>query len=193
MNLIQLLFHAFFFDKYFRTFITNLINIFKGIDDIIRKTGEQVNNEPCLHIVHSDELRIGDHLPCRTYECGVEVENNVHQEDDVHNAVHHQPRDVVLFGLEGHVVGHHDGGVEGENEDHPVPGGLKETVVQDDVGRGLRGLLLVLRQDVGPQLKNLCQKTLLENQENLTHHLVTKTTRREPKPQFSYQDNLEVT
>ena len=110
----------------------------------------------------------------------MEVEHDVHQEDDVHNAVHHQPRDVVLLGLEGHVVGHHDGGVEGEDEDDPVPGGLEQAVVQDDVGRGLGRLLLVLRQDFRSQLKNLSQKTLLEDQENLTHHLVTKTTWREP-------------
>ncbi len=39
------------------------------------------------------------------------------------------------------LYGDHDGGVESENEDDPVPCGLKGTVVQDDVRRGLGCLL----------------------------------------------------
>lgn len=79
----------------------------------------------------------------------MEVEHNVNQEDDVHDAVQRQPNQVVLLRLKGDVVGHHDGGVEGEDEDDPVPGGLEGAVVEDDVGRRLGGLLLVLREDVG--------------------------------------------
>ena len=41
--------------------------------------------------------------------------------------------------LESSVVGHHDGGVEGEDEDNPVPDRLKQAVVEDDVGRRLGG------------------------------------------------------
>jgi len=85
----------------------------------------------------------------------VEVEDDVHQEDNVHHTVHHQPHHVILLGLEGHVVGHHDGRVECEDEDHPVPGGLEGAVVENDVGGRLGGLLLVLREDVGVQLQNL--------------------------------------
>ena len=78
----------------------------------------------------------------------MEIEHDINEKDDVHDAVHHQPRNIVLLGLEGDVVGHHDGGVEGEDEDYPVPCGLEEAVVEDDVGRGLWGFLLVLRKDV---------------------------------------------
>ena len=53
-----------------------------------------------------------------------------------------------MLGPKGNVVGHHDGGVEGEDEDDPVPGRLEGTVVENDVWRGLRGLLFVLRENV---------------------------------------------
>ena len=56
---------------------------------------------------------------------------------------------------EGDVEGHHDGRVEGEDEDHPVPRRLEGRVVQDDVGRRLRRLLAVLRQDVAIQVHHL--------------------------------------
>ena len=134
---------------------THLIDILKGVDDVVRQAGQQVDDEPRLDVVHADELGVGDDLAAGPHEGGVEVEDDVHQEDDVHHAVQHQPHDVVLLGLEGDVVGHHDGRVEGEDEDDPVPRGLEGAVVEDDVGRRLRGLLLVLREDVGVQLQDL--------------------------------------
>lgn len=78
----------------------------------------------------------------------MEVEHNVDQEDDIYNAVHHQPSQIVLLCLKGDVIGHHDGGVEGQDEDDPVPGGLEGAVVEDDVRGGLRGFLFVLRENV---------------------------------------------
>lgn len=78
----------------------------------------------------------------------MEIQHNVHEEDDVHDAVYHQPGDVVLLGLEGDIVGYHDGRVEGEDEDHPVPGGLEGAIMQDDVGWRLGCLLFVLGEDV---------------------------------------------
>ncbi len=78
----------------------------------------------------------------------MEVEHNVHQENHIHNAVYHQPGDVVLLGLEGHVVGDHNGCVEGEDENHPVPGSFEGAVVQDDMRRCFWSLLFVLREDV---------------------------------------------
>ena len=55
-----------------------------------------------------------------------------------------------LYGsdLEGDVVRNHNGRVEGEDEDDPVPCGLEGAVVEDDVGRRLGRLLLVLGEDV---------------------------------------------
>ena len=60
----------------------------------------------------------------------------------------------ILY-LEGHVVGYHDGSVEGEEEDDPVPGGFEGGVVEDDVWRRLGGLLTVLREDVRVQIHHL--------------------------------------
>ena len=134
---------------------TYLIHVLEGVDDVVGQAGQQVDDEPRLQVVHADELGIGDDFSTGPHEGGVEVEDDVHQEDDVHHAVQHQPHDVVLLGLEGDVVGHHDGRVEGEDEDDPVPGGLEGAVVKDDVRRRLRGLLLVLREDVRVQLQHL--------------------------------------
>ena len=129
----------------------------KGVDDVVGKAGEQVDHEPGLQVVHADELGVGDDLAGGAHEGGVEVEHDVHQEYDVHHAVGHQPAKVGvgLVVLEGHVVGHHDGCVEGEDEDHPVPGGLEGAVVQDNVRRGLGGLLFVRREDVRAELEGL--------------------------------------
>lgn len=78
----------------------------------------------------------------------MKIKHYIHQEDDIHHTVHHQPGQVVLFGLEGDIIGYHDGSVEGEDEDDPVPGGLEGAVMQDDMRRSLRSLLFVLREDV---------------------------------------------
>lgn len=109
--------------------VSHLIHVFESVDDVIGQTGQQVYYEPGLQVVHSDQLRIRDHLPSRPDKRGVEIEHDVHKEYDVHNAVQNQPSDVILFGLEGDVVRNHDGGVEGQDEDDPVPGGLKGAVV----------------------------------------------------------------
>lgn len=85
----------------------------------------------------------------------MKVEYNVNQEDHVHHTVHHQPRQVVLLGPEGNVIRHHDGGVEGQDEDDPVPGGLEGAVVEYDVRGSLGGLLLVLWENVRSQLESL--------------------------------------
>lgn len=109
--------------------VSHLIHVFKSIDDVVGQTRQQVYDEPGLQVIHPDQLRIRDHLPSRPDKRGVEVEHNVHEEDDVHNAVQNQPGDVILFGLEGDVIRNHDGSVEGQDEDDPVPGGLKGAVV----------------------------------------------------------------
>ena len=129
-----------------------LIHVLKGVDDVIGQTGQQIDDEPGLQVVHPDELGVRNDLAPRPHKGGVEVQDNVHQEDDIHHAVQHQPDNVVLLGLEGDIVGHHDGGVESEDKDDPVPGGLEGAVVEDDVGRCFGCLLLVLRKDVRPQL-----------------------------------------
>ena len=41
------------------------------------------------------------------------------------------------------VVGHHDSGVQGENQDEPVPDAFERGVVDEDVGRGSGNFLAV--------------------------------------------------
>lgn len=144
---------------------TDLIHVLESIDDVVRQAGEQVYHKPGLEIVHPDQLGIGDNLASWPDESGVEVEHDVHQEDDVHDAVQNQPGDVVLLGLEGDVVGHHDGRVKGEDEDHPVPRGLEGAVVEDDVRRRLGSFLLVLGQDFRAKLKHLRAERILDEDE----------------------------
>lgn len=66
---------------------TYLIHILKGIDDVIGQARQQVDDEPSLQIVHPNEFGVRDHLSTGPHEGGVEVENDIHQEDDVNYAV----------------------------------------------------------------------------------------------------------
>lgn len=132
-----------------------LIHVLKGIDDVIRKAGQQVNDEPSLQVVHANKFWIRDYFSTGTNECRVEVEDDVYQEDDIHYAVQHQPNNVILLGLERNIVGHHDCSVKSEDEDDPVPGGLEGAVVKDDMRRRLWGFLLILWENIGVELQNL--------------------------------------
>lgn len=136
----------------------------EGIEHIIRQTWEEVDYEPRPHVVHAYDLWVRDHLPPWPHECGVEVEDDVDEEDDVDDAVEDQQRDVLRgLVLEGHVVGDHDGCVEGEAQDHPVPDGFEGAVVEQDVGRGFRGFLAVLREDVRVHTDHLQENTQINN------------------------------
>ena len=60
----------------------------------------------------------------------MEVQDDIDEEDDVHDAVDDQQRDVVhCLILEGDIEGDHDCCVKGEDEDDPVPGGFEGGVV----------------------------------------------------------------
>lgn len=108
---------------------TNLIHVLKSVDDVVWQAGQEIDDKPRLQVVHSDKFGVRDHLPRRPHKGGVEIQNNVNQEDDVHDAVHHQPGHVILPGLKGHVVRDQDGRVEGQDQDDPIPRGLKDAVV----------------------------------------------------------------
>ena len=135
---------------------THIFVVIEGVEHVVGQAGEEVDDKPRLEVVHADDLGVADHLSARTHERRVEVENDVDEEDDVHNGVDHEQTD-ILGGLvlEGDVEGHHDGGVEGEAQDGPVPDGFEGTVVEQDVGRRLGRLLAVLRQDVRVQRHHL--------------------------------------
>ncbi len=131
----------------------------EGIEDIVRQAREQINHKPAFQVVHADYFGVGHHLSGGADERCVKVEDNVNEEDDVDDAVDDEQRHVVhRFALEGDVVWHHDGRVESEHEDDPVPRRLEGRVVQDDVRRRLGSLLPVLRQDVRVQVHHLQQE-----------------------------------
>ncbi len=135
---------------------THVFVVVERVEDVVRQTGEQVDDEPALEVVHADDFGVGDDFAVGSDEGRVEIENDVDEEDDVDDRVDDQQTDVLRrLVLEGHVVGHHDGRVEGEAEDDPVPQGLKGAVVQQDVRRRFGGLLAVLRQDVRIQAHHL--------------------------------------
>ena len=92
------------------------------VEDVVRQTGEQVDDEPTLEVVHADDFRVGNDLAVGPDERRVKIEYDVDKEDDVDDRVDDQQTDVLRrLVLEGHVVGHHNGRVEGEAKDDPVP------------------------------------------------------------------------
>ena len=128
----------------------------EGVEHVVGQAGEQVDDKPRLEVVHADDLRIADHLSSGTHEGRVEVEHDVDEEDDVNDGVHHQEADILgRLVLEGDVEGHHDGRVEGETQNGPVPDGFEGTVVKQDVRRRLGRLLAVLGQHVRVQRHHL--------------------------------------
>ena len=119
----------------------------KRVENIIRHASHQIDEEPGAQVGAAYDFGVG-HDRARWSDKGrVEVEDDVNEKHYVHDGVRGQGGNTVAgLPLERHVVRHHDGGVEGEEEDHPVPRGLEGRVVEDNVGRGLGALLPVLRQ-----------------------------------------------
>lgn len=91
----------------------------------------------------------------------MKVEDDVDEKDEVDHAVEYKERHIVIFYLEGGVVRNHDGGVEGEDQDDPVPHGLEEAVVQNDVRGSFGGFQSVLGKHIRVYV----------------HHLVTRKWR----------------
>ena len=69
---------------------THIFIVVKSIEDIIWKTREQVNDEPRLEIVDSDDCRVTDNLATRSNIRCVEVEDDVNEEYHIYNGVHHK-------------------------------------------------------------------------------------------------------
>ncbi len=131
----------------------------ESVEDVVGEAGEEVDDEPGLEVVEADDLWVRDDLSAGADVRGVEVEDDVDEEDDVDDGVDHQEGDVLRrLVLERHVVGDHDGRVEGEDQDDPVPDGLESAVVQQDVRGRLGGLLAILGHDVRAQAHQLRQK-----------------------------------
>ncbi|XP_038212885.1 potassium voltage-gated channel protein eag-like [Zerene cesonia] len=93
-----------------------------------REEGEM--DETRLEVVLADHFGVADHLAAGPHEGRVEVEHDVDKEDDVDDRVDDEQRHVLArLVLEGHVVRHHDGRVEGQAQDDPVPDGFESAVV----------------------------------------------------------------
>jgi hypothetical protein len=60
--------------------------MFKSVHNVIWQAGEEVNHEPAFQVVHSYDFGIRNYFSSRTDKRGVEVEHNVDEEDDVHDA-----------------------------------------------------------------------------------------------------------
>lgn len=99
-----------------------------------------------VEVVETDHAWVGDDLAGRSDERRVKVDENVDEEDDVDDRVDDKDRRrVERLVVKGDVVRHHDGRVEREQQDQPVPLGLEHRVVEDNVLRRLGRLLPVVR------------------------------------------------
>ena len=67
----------------------------EGIEDVVGQTGEKVDDEPRLEIVDSDDGGVRHDLPPRSHVGGVEVEDNINEENHIHDRVHHQQAHVL--------------------------------------------------------------------------------------------------
>jgi len=124
-----------------------LILSLEGVDEVVRQAGQQVDDEPRLEVVETDHARVGDDLAGRTDERRVEVDEYVDEEDDVDDGVDDEDGGrVERLVVERHVVRHHHGRVERQQQYQPVPLGLEDRVVENDVLRRLGRLLSVVRQ-----------------------------------------------
>ena len=128
----------------------------EGVEDVVGKAGQKVNDEPRLEIIDSYHFRVRDDLAGRADVGRVKVQHDVDEEDDVDDGVDDEQRHVLRrLVLERDVVRHHDGRVEGQAEDDPVPDGFEGTVVKQNVRGSLWGLLSILRQNIGTKTHQL--------------------------------------
>jgi len=116
--------------------------------------------------VDGDLGRVADHLLVGVDVRGPEVDEDVHDEHDVHDQVHHVEGGAGVTALappllldvveeEGGGVRREDGRVDDQQQDQPVPHGLEGTVVEDGPLVHARGLELVLGQHVCTQREDL--------------------------------------
>lgn len=81
-----------------------------------------------------------DHLLVDVDVCSAEINENVHNEHDIYDQVHHVERTARVTALasrtflrvvekEGGAVGREYGGVDDEQQDQPIPDGLEGAVV----------------------------------------------------------------
>ena len=59
----------------------------ESVKDVVRQTREEIDDEPTLEVIHADDFGVGDDLAARSDERRVEIENDVDEEDHVHNLI----------------------------------------------------------------------------------------------------------
>ena len=74
---------------------TYVLVVVEGIEDIVGETREKVDDEPRLEIVDPDDGWVADHLPAGPHVGGVEVEDDIDEENHIHYRVHHQQTHVL--------------------------------------------------------------------------------------------------
>lgn len=67
------------------------------VDDVIRQTGEQINDKPSFKIVHSNDFRVRYDLATRSDECRMEIQNDIDEKYDVYNPVNDDHGNVVVW------------------------------------------------------------------------------------------------
>ena len=70
--------------------IIYLIHVLECIKHIIWQTGQQVDHEPALQIIHSNDLRIRYDLAAIADERRMEVQYDIDEENDVDDAIDNQ-------------------------------------------------------------------------------------------------------
>jgi hypothetical protein len=84
--------------------------------------GQQVNEEHSLHVVESDFSRTVYFVAHFVNETGSEVENNVHEENEIRKGIEHSERQVLeKFWLESNVERNGEAVVDGNSHHHDVP------------------------------------------------------------------------
>lgn len=63
-----------------------LLSMIKGVNNVIRKTGKKVNDEPTFKVIHSYDFWIRNYFSSRTNECCMEVQYDVNEENYIYDA-----------------------------------------------------------------------------------------------------------
>ena len=69
---------------------TYVFVVVESVEHIVRQTGEEIDDEPTFEVIHADDFWIGDHFTARSDKGGVEVEDDVDEEDDVNDRIDHK-------------------------------------------------------------------------------------------------------
>lgn len=127
-----------------------------------------VDEEPAFEVMYSDPQRVTDHLIVGIDVRCAEVDDDVDDEHDVYDEIHHIERTAgvaaVPHGRLFFIVEQESGGVrrqdsrvDDQQQDQPIPHSLEGTVVKNRPLVYPRSLKLVLGENVSTQRQHLSQ------------------------------------